>query len=170
MAVGGNGGWEAMVEGENGGRREWWMGGKDGCRGSAKPVIPAKAGIQGPLRWEGWRWKDGLGFLVPEGGRGRASGNDGGAVDSRFHGNDRWVGMVVGGDDGRAGMSVGGNDGRAGMVVGGNDGWMGMVEGGNDRWAGMTDAVMPTEGGIPARAMIPKPVIPAKAGIQGPLR
>ena len=28
-------------------------------------------------------------------------GNDGGAVDSRFRGNDRWAGMAEGGDDGR---------------------------------------------------------------------
>ena len=53
-------------------------------------------------------------------------GNDGGAVDSRFRGNDRWAAMAVGGDDG-----------RAGMVEGGNDRWAGMVEGGNDRWEAM---------------------------------
>ena len=64
-------------------------------------------------------------------------GNGGGAVDSRFRGNDRW-----------AGMTVGGNDGRAGMVEGGNGGWAGMTEGRERRMGGS-----------------PKPVIPAKAGI-----
>ena len=41
-----------------------------------------------------------------------------GAVDSRFHGNDRWAAMAVGGDDGRAGMSAGGNDRWEVMVDG----------------------------------------------------
>ena len=40
-----------------------------------------------------------------------------GAVDSRFRGNDRWVGMTEGG----------------------NDRWVGMTEGGHDGWAGMAD-------------------------------
>ena len=85
-------------------------------------------------------------------------------MDSRFHGNDRWVGMVVGGDDGWAGMVVGGSDGWMGMVEGGNDRWAGTSVGGNDRWAGM---VVGGDDGCRGSA---KPVIPAKAGIQRPLR
>ncbi len=46
-------------------------------------------------------------------------GNDGGAVDSRFHGNDRWGGMVEGGDGGWAGMVDGWEWWKAGMT----DGW-----------------------------------------------
>ena len=53
---------------------------------------------------------------IPGARSGSGSWNDVGAVDSRFHGNDRW----------------------GGMVVGGNDRWGGMVVGGDDRWVGMT--------------------------------
>ena len=96
------------------------MGGKDGCRGSAKGGIPAGAMIpktrhsresgnletfaMGRLALAGRPW-----VLGPRWGSG--SWNDGGAVDSRFHGNDRWAAMAVGEDDGRAGMVERGNDG-----------------------------------------------------------
>ena len=71
------------------------------------------------MRQEGWHWTGGLGFLVPGRGRGRAPGHDVGAVDSRFHGNDGWAGMVVGGSDGWAGMVEGGDDGCRGSAEGG---------------------------------------------------
>ena len=48
---------------------------------------------------------------VPGARWGSGSWNDVGAVDSRFHGNDRWGGMVEGGNDGYAGVAVGGSDG-----------------------------------------------------------
>ena len=85
-----------------------------------------------------------LGSWSPIGVGDELRGNDGGAVDSRFHGNDRWGGMVEGGNDRWAAMAVGGNDrwggngGRRGWPVGGDDGWAGMVVGGNDGWVGMT--------------------------------
>ncbi len=41
-----------------------------------------------------------LGSWSPVGVGDGLRGNDGGAVDSRFHGNDGWVGMVEGGNDG----------------------------------------------------------------------
>ena len=44
---------------------------------------------------------------VPGARSGSGSWNDVGAVDSRFHGDDRWVGMSVGGSDGWAGMADG---------------------------------------------------------------
>ena len=40
-------------------------------------------------------------------------------MDSRFRGNDRWAGMVVGGSDGWTGMVEGGNGGRRGSAEGG---------------------------------------------------
>ena len=54
-----------------------------------------------------------LGSRSPIGVGDKLRGNDGGAVDSRFRGNDRWVGMTdgwewwTGGDDGWAGMTDG---------------------------------------------------------------
>ena len=44
-----------------------------------------------------------LGSRSPIGVGDKLRGNDGGAVDSRFRGNDRWAGMVVGGNGGRRG-------------------------------------------------------------------
>ena len=41
-----------------------------------------------------------LGSWSPIGVGDELRGNDGGAVDSRFHGNDRWGGMGEGGDGG----------------------------------------------------------------------
>ena len=87
-----------------------------------------------------------LGSWCPMGVGDKLRGNDVGAVDSRFHGNDRWVGMVVGG-----------NDGWAGMV--GGDGWVGMG------WAGMADGVALRKVAFLGCRGSAKPVIPAKAGI-----
>ncbi len=41
----------------------------------------------------------------PIGGGDKLRGNDGGVVDSRFRGNDGWVGVTEGGNDGSAGMT-----------------------------------------------------------------
>ncbi len=123
--------------GGDGGRRGWWMGGNDGWAGMAEGVALLKVAFSrmpwlceachsresgnleafamGRLALEGWPWVSG-----PRSGSG--NWNDVGAVDSRFHGNDRWAAMAVGGNDGRAGMGVGGSDRWAGMSVGGNDG------------------------------------------------
>ena len=58
----------------------------------------------GRLALDGRPWVPGAPVGVWDG----LGGNDVGAVDSRFHGNDRWAGMAEGGDDGRAGMTGGG--------------------------------------------------------------
>ena len=73
------------------------MDGKDGCHDSQNPSFPRKresrdlcdrkAGIGGAA----------LDSWSPVGVGDELRGNDGGAVDSRFHGNDRWAG---GGNDG----------------------------------------------------------------------
>ena len=46
-----------------------------------------------------------LGSWCPMGVGDKLRGNDGGAVDCRFRGNDRWAGMGVGGNDGGAGKT-----------------------------------------------------------------
>ena len=84
------------MEAGNGGRRE------------SRDLCDRKAGI-GRAALDSWS---------PIGVADELRGNDGGAVDSRFRGNDGWVGMVEGGDDGWAGMVEGGKDGGAGMTDG----------------------------------------------------
>ncbi len=71
-----------MVEGGDGGKRE----SRDLCDG--------KGGIG----------RAALGSWSPVGVGDELQGNDVSAVDSRFHGNDRWGGMVEGGNDRWAGM------------------------------------------------------------------
>ena len=79
-------------------------------RGGYVPFHPC-SGKQSPgwLRLAGL-WAAGVGDGL--------RGNDGGAVDSRFRGNDRWAGMGVAGSDGWVGMVERGNDGRVGMTEG----------------------------------------------------
>ena len=82
------------------------MGEDDGCRGSAEGGIPTDAVALRSLSFP--RKRESRDLCDRKAGIGRAAldswspvgvgdglrGNDGGAVDSRFHGNDRWVGMV----------------------------------------------------------------------------
>ena len=135
MAVGGDDRLVGMTDGP-----EWrtaWLCGRwhsHGCRGSPKGGIPARAMIpktrhsRGSGNLETFATgrvgigRAALGSWSPIGVGDELRGNDGGAVDSRFRGNDRWVGMVEGGDGGWAGMVVGGSGGWAGIVEGGNGG------------------------------------------------
>ena len=96
--VGGSDGWAGMTEG-----REWWMLWLRKRRHSSDAVALRQAChsresgnlepfAMGRLALEGWPW-------IPGPRLGSGSWNDVGAVDSRFHGNDRWAGVAVGGND-----------------------------------------------------------------------
>ena len=119
--------------------------------------------LQVPLgtRGEG-RWSSSTGILDigpskvkkrnPRWGSGTSFGGTmQGAVDSRFRGNDRWVGMTEGGNDGWAGMADWRERQEGGNRVGGNDGTGGngpALPGANDfRIRGGNDGVIP--GGNP---------------------
>ena len=133
MTEGGNDGWAGMADwrerrgaGTTGGR-ERRTGGNGpalpahGYRMWASPsvfvanqfVIPAKAGIQRPLRQEGWHWTDSPGFPLPDGGRGGASGERCKA---------QWIPAFAGMTDGRERRGAGMADWRerrgAGMAGG----------------------------------------------------
>ena len=89
------------------------MGGDGGCRGSARAGIPARGVV--PLNPSFPRKRESRDHCDRKAGIGRTAldchfpiglgdklrGNDGGAVDSRFRGNDRWAGMA------KAGMTDG---------------------------------------------------------------
>ena len=131
MTEGGNDGWAGMAA---------WRERRTGGNGPALPahgyrmwaspsvfvanqfVIPAKAGIQRPLRQEGWHWTDSPGFPLPDGGRGRASGERCKA---------QWIPAFAG--------MTGGRGWRMAGTTGGGTRWAGMTEGGHDGWAGMAD-------------------------------
>ena len=88
------------------------MGRNGGRRGSAEGGILTDAvalrSLSFPRKRESRDLCDGkggigraaLGSWCPMGVGDQLRGNDGGAVDSRVRGNDRWAGMVVGGNDG----------------------------------------------------------------------
>ncbi len=147
--MGGDGGLAGTTGGGNDGGREWrgagmadWrerrkVGMTGGGNGPALPahgyrmwaspsvfvanqfVIPVKTGIQRPLRQEGWHWTDSPGFPLPDGGRGRASGER-----CKAQWMPAFAGMTGGRERRKAGMT-GGREWR----TGGHDGWAGMVGG-----------------------------------------
>ncbi len=117
MGVGGNGGYAGMVEGAD----------------DQNPSFPRKRESRDFCDRNAGIGRGALGSRSSIGVGDKLRGNDGGAVDSRFHGNDRWGAMAVGGDDRWVGMAVGGDDRWVGMAVGGNDRWAAMAVGGNDQ-------------------------------------
>ena len=94
--MGGNDGWAGMADGvalrKVAFSRMAWL--CEACHsresGNLETFATGTAGI-GRVALDSWS---------PIGVGDELRGNDGGAVDSRFRGNDRWAGMVVGGNGG----------------------------------------------------------------------
>ena len=96
-----------MVEGGNDGRREWWKAGMSDAVALGKlaflreasfplnPSFPRKRESRDHCDRKAGIGRTALDCHFPIGLGDKLRGNDGGAVDSRFRGNDRWAGMMM---------------------------------------------------------------------------
>ena len=87
--------WIPVFTGMTGGG-EWWKAVKSDAVALQNPSFPRKRESRALCDRKAGIGRGALDSWCPVGVGDGLRGNDGGAVDSRFHGNDRWAGMTGG--------------------------------------------------------------------------